>query len=75
MIIALLGENKKNDSSPLNVHYPSVTVIVPCYNEENTIANTIHSLLQLNYPEGKLDIIVVNDGSSDKTGEILKKYD
>ncbi|HNY31053.1 MAG TPA: glycosyltransferase [Fibrobacteria bacterium] len=44
---------------------PPVSVIVPAYNEEGTIAATIHSLLQLNYPQ--FEIIVVNDGSKDGT--------
>lgn len=44
---------------------PPISVIVPAYNEEGTIAATVHSLLQLNYPE--FEIIVVNDGSKDGT--------
>ena len=34
--------------------YPGVTVIVPCYNEEKTIAGTINSLLDLDYPKDNL---------------------
>lgn len=44
---------------------PPISVIVPAYNEQETIVSTIHSLLQLNYPE--YEIIVVNDGSKDGT--------
>lgn len=44
---------------------PPISILVPAYNEEATIASTIHSLLQLNYPE--FEIIVVNDGSRDGT--------
>lgn len=44
---------------------PPISVLVPAYNEEETIAATIHSLLQLNYPE--FEIIVINDGSKDQT--------
>ena len=44
---------------------PPISILVPAYNEEATIAATIHSLLQLNYPE--YEIIVVNDGSKDGT--------
>lgn len=46
---------------------PPISILVPAYNEEATIASTIHSLLQLNYPE--FEIIVVNDGSKDRTVE------
>ena len=50
-----------------------VTVIVPAYNEENSIGRCIESLLNQDY-KGALEIIIVNDGSKDKTSEIVKKY-
>ncbi|MEK7560713.1 MAG: glycosyltransferase [Patescibacteria group bacterium] len=49
---------------------PKVDIIVPCWNEEATLERTVDSLLNLEYPEGKLRIIVVNDGSTDRTGVI-----
>ena len=55
-------------------NYPTVTIIVPCYNEEKTVSITIESLLTLNYPGDKLDIIVVDDGSRDNTWNVLQKY-
>ncbi|MFB6173884.1 MAG: glycosyltransferase family 2 protein [Halobacteriales archaeon] len=45
--------------------YPGVAVIVPAYNEEATIVESLRSLLSLNYPE--TEIVVVNDGSTDAT--------
>ncbi len=54
---------------------PEVCVIVPCYNEENTVEKTVDSLLNLNYPREKLDLIVVDDGSTDNTYEVAKKYE
>ena len=48
---------------------PMVSILVPCYNEENTIENTIIRLNELNYPS--YEIIAINDGSKDKTEEIL----
>lgn len=55
--------------------YPSVAIIVPCYNEEGTVASTLNSLLALDYPKDKLEIIVVDDGSKDRTLEIAKKFE
>ena len=55
--------------------FPSVTVIVPSYNEEKTVRSTIASLLNLNYPKDKLSLILVNDGSTDKTLEVFKEFD
>lgn len=54
--------------------YPSVTIIVPCYNEERTVRVTIESLLTLDYPKDKLNIIVVDDGSKDKTWDVISSY-
>ncbi len=54
--------------------YPSVTIIVPCWNEETTVSKTIHSLLDLDYPKDKLKIMIVDDGSKDNTWEIIQKF-
>lgn len=55
-------------------NYPTVTVIVPCYNEEKDICLTIDSIINLNYPRGKLSIFIVDDGSKDNTWNVLQKY-
>jgi cellulose synthase/poly-beta-1,6-N-acetylglucosamine synthase-like glycosyltransferase len=52
-------------------HEPPVSVIVPAYNEETTIAASVRSMLQLEYPE--LEVVVVNDGSRDGTLEALRR--
>ena len=52
---------------------PKVSVIIPVYNEENLISNTIDSILNSNYPKDKLELVVVDDKSKDKTLEILNK--
>ncbi|MDQ3090032.1 MAG: glycosyltransferase [bacterium] len=54
--------------------YPTVTIIVPCFNEERTILSTLNSLLGLDYPKDKLSIIVVDDGSTDSTQQVLSNY-
>ena len=56
-------------------YWPSTTIIVPCWNEGNTIIATIDSLLNLDYPKDKLSILVVNDGSTDNTIDILKIFE
>ncbi len=53
---------------------PSVAIIVPCWNEEDTIGATVSSLLALEYPTDKLRIILVNDGSTDNTKEVMDSY-
>lgn len=46
---------------------PTVAIIVPAYNEGEAVSRTIHSCLALDYPHGKIEVVVVNDGSSDDT--------
>jgi cellulose synthase/poly-beta-1,6-N-acetylglucosamine synthase-like glycosyltransferase len=54
-------------------HTPSVTVLIPAHNEGPHIKTTVDAVLQSGY-KGKLGIIVMNDGSTDDTGKILKSY-
>ena len=57
-----------------NTQLPAVTIIVPCFNEETTAGKTIESLLSLDYPQDKLKIVAVNDGSTDGTAALLTTY-
>lgn len=53
---------------------PEVTFLIPCYNEEGTVNQTIESVLGLDYPKDKLHIIVIDDGSKDKTWDVIQKH-
>src|SRR3989338_8265765 len=55
--------------------YPTVTIVVPCWNEERTVYKTIRSLLDLNYPKDKVKIFLVDDGSTDGTWNIIRKFE
>jgi len=50
---------------------PQVSILIPAHNEEAVIEKTLHSLCQMNYPPDKIEIVVVNDGSTDTTAEIV----
>lgn len=65
---------ESDDASILSTPLPSVCIIVPCFNEAQTVRGTINSLLALNYPRDLLSVIVVNDGSTDATAEVLTEY-
>ncbi|MBI3573976.1 glycosyltransferase, partial [Candidatus Kaiserbacteria bacterium] len=54
--------------------FPSVSVIVPCYNEETTVAGTADSVLALDYLKEKLTLILVDDGSTDNTRGVIARY-
>jgi cellulose synthase/poly-beta-1,6-N-acetylglucosamine synthase-like glycosyltransferase len=76
LFISLLENRKKIalEQHHLIKHYPSVTIAVPCWNEEHTLAKTLDSLLNLTYPKDKLRIIVVDDESTDGTLLIAEEY-
>src|SRR5690554_4936379 len=56
-------------SLSMSEHVPPVSILVPSYNEELTILESVQSLLSLNYPD--FEVIVVNDGSNDQTLHVL----
>jgi cellulose synthase/poly-beta-1,6-N-acetylglucosamine synthase-like glycosyltransferase len=53
---------------------PEISIIIPVYNESKNIAKTIENKLNLNYPQDKLSIFVISDASTDKTNDIVRKY-
>jgi len=57
-----------------STYEPSVSILIAAYNEEKNIRQTITNKLQLDYPEDRLEIIVVSDESTDQTDEIVKSF-
>lgn len=55
--------------------WPSLTVAVPAFNEEETISKTLESILDSDYPYDRLEVLVVNDGSTDNTREVVEEYE
>jgi alpha-1,3-rhamnosyltransferase len=55
------------------ISYPLVSVCIPAYNHEKYIAETIQSVISQDYMN--LELIIINDGSKDKTDEVIKKYE
>lgn len=54
--------------------WPSLTLTIPCYNEERAIGATIESLLALDYPPERRQILVISDASTDGTDNIVRSY-
>ncbi len=59
---------------PKRKFQPRVSLVVPCYNEEKTISKTLRSFLNLDYQKNNLEIIVIDDGSADKTLSIAQEF-
>jgi cellulose synthase/poly-beta-1,6-N-acetylglucosamine synthase-like glycosyltransferase len=74
LLIALIGLiwKKKVNKGP---YEPFVSILIAAYNEQDSIEGTLKNKLDLDYPKDKLDIIVISDGSTDKTDEIVRKYE
>ncbi len=78
LLVTFIEKRKKiliRQGSIALAEYPAVTVIVPCYNEEQTVGQTVESLLNLDYPKDKLRLILVDDGSRDDTWQVLKSFE
>ena len=69
-LIFVQYREKGKDVDFNNYSWPGISILIPCYNEEDTIVETIEYISKLSYPT--FEIIAVNDGSNDRTGEILK---
>lgn len=76
LINSIVSLKKQEKPEPLK-EYPFVSIFIPAHNEEYTIEDTVRSVCQLDYHneegEPQYELIVVNDGSTDSTGEILSK--
>ncbi|MGD0589884.1 MAG: glycosyltransferase [Bacteroidota bacterium] len=65
---------EKRELDNRSIDYPTCSILIPAHNEEKVIAATIESMLKLEYPKDKLQIIVINDGSKDATKSIIERY-
>lgn len=75
LLVTLLSEPRKKIASTSPYILPNVAMIVPCFNEGETILRTTASLLALSYPADKLHVVLVNDGSTDNTKEIMSQFE
>ncbi len=72
---AMLHKNSLKEAIPpeQSLYKPKATFVIPCKNEETSIKKTITKCFSAAYPKDKLEVIVINDGSTDGTLSILKK--
>lgn len=70
----LAGRQRLYYNDVITSEMKSVTVVVPMHNEEQVLSYVLDALLQCEYDREKLEIIPVNDNSTDKTKELLDAY-
>jgi cellulose synthase/poly-beta-1,6-N-acetylglucosamine synthase-like glycosyltransferase len=71
--VSEIFKRKRNKTEGGN-ELPSVSILISAYNEEAVIERKIQNLLELDYPKEKLEILIGDDGSADKTAEIVERY-
>ena len=74
-VLSFLSFKKKIPLLFTDAELPSVSVLIPVYNEEESIERTLDSILTSDYPKEKLEIIVIDDGSTDNSLELAKKFE
>lgn len=70
-LIKYMQVRRDEDDARLTGYEPPISIIIPAYDEAQTIVSSVRSLLQLYYSH--FELIIVNDGSSDETLAVLKK--
>ena len=65
---------RKETENKADCDTPKVSILISAYNEEAVIERKIQNLLELDYPKDKLEILIGDDGSTDKTVEIVERY-
>ena len=73
-LLVFAGRRKSRAIRTFESEWPRISITVPAYNEEHEIAATIESLLALDYPADRREILIVSDASTDRTDEIVQSY-
>ncbi len=69
------GRTPSSQTPPLRrSRLPFVSILIPAYNEEATIAATLEAALAQTYPASRFEVIVIDDGSTDQTAAIAQRY-
>ncbi|MGQ9531075.1 MAG: glycosyltransferase [Candidatus Bathycorpusculaceae bacterium] len=67
-------KNKAINETENITYQPTVSILIPAHNEEQVIGRILQGMTKLTYPKDKLQIIVINDASTDNTGKIAEEY-
>lgn len=73
LIIIMLAKFRRRPVQKRQI-VPPVTIVIPAFNEEVVIEEKLENTLQLSYPHEKLQILVCDDASEDRTAEIVRGY-
>lgn len=68
----LYSREARRRRAPDPEEWPGVSILVPAYNEEIVMAGTLESLLHLDYPRDRMEVIVIDDSSTDRTRRVIE---
>lgn len=74
LILAVITTFKKKEKLPTIGILPTITVICPAFNEQESIEKKIASFKNLEYPKDKIKLIIISDDSTDQTNELVRKH-
>ncbi len=72
LVLLVVTRGKKRRPDLQSRHFPRISLLIPVYNEQEVIVAKLNNSLALDYPEGKLEIVVASDGSDDRTVELVR---
>jgi cellulose synthase/poly-beta-1,6-N-acetylglucosamine synthase-like glycosyltransferase len=75
--LTILKNHKKNKNAKgmeNTAYQPTVSILIPAHNEEKVIGRILQGMTKLTYPKDKLQVIVIDDASTDNTGKIAEEY-
>ena len=74
-LTALYREGEQTHNKPHDtVYQPNVSILIPARNEEKVVGRILQRMTELTYPKEKLEVIVIDDASTDRTGEIAEEF-
>lgn len=74
LILLAVTRGKKRQPDLQYQSSPRISLLIPVYNEQEVIVAKLKNALALDYPEGKLEIVVASDGSTDRTVELVRPF-
>lgn len=75
LLLRLVARFRTHHTIPATIgELPTISITIPCYNEERSIADTLDRILAVDYPADRRQILIVSDASTDRTDEIVRSY-
>jgi cellulose synthase/poly-beta-1,6-N-acetylglucosamine synthase-like glycosyltransferase len=75
LLLWIMGAGRSGEGAAAASPLPGITMIIPVHNEERRIARKIANTAELQYPQDRLQVIFVSDGSTDRTAAIIREHE